>query len=168
MLKLFSTLKRDMTRNTGSFKSMFVVIFFRLSGSFAKSNFLILRIIGIPIRLLYKFIVEFVIGVELPDKLIVGPGLAIFHGVGLVVNKNAQLGENVTLRQCTTIGAIEGVSGAPKIGNNVDIGANAVIIGDIEIGESSKIGAGAIVVDSCPPNSILISPKTIIENRSHD
>ena len=40
------------------------------------------------------------------------------------------------------------------IGDNVEIGSNAVILPGVEIGNNSTIGAGAVVVENIPPNSI--------------
>ena len=42
--------------------------------------------------------------IQLPDKTNAGSGLAVFHGGGLVVNGHTLIGQNVTLRQNTTIG----------------------------------------------------------------
>lgn len=46
--------------------------------------------------------------------------------------------------------------GAPRIGDNVLIGANAVLIGDIYIGNNVKVGAGAVVTKDIPDNSTVI------------
>lgn len=53
---------------------------------------------------------------------------------------------------------------APHIGNNVMIGAGAVILGDIYIGDNSIIGANAVVTHSVPENSIAVGvPAEIIK-----
>ena len=52
-----------------------------------------------------------------------------------------------------------GKNGAPIIGNNVSIGAGAIIIGGIRIGNNVKIGAGAVVVDDVPDNSVVVGEK---------
>lgn len=49
--------------------------------------------------------------------------------------------------------------GAPKIGNNVLIGAGAIIIGKIEIGNDVKIGAGCIVTTDIPDNATVVMEK---------
>ena len=50
----------------------------------------------------------------------------------------------------------KGGGGSPKIGNNVDIGANAIIIGDIKVGDNVKIGAGTIVLQDVPANTTVV------------
>lgn len=45
------------------------------------------------------------------------------------------------------------------IGNNVELGANVVIIGDITIGNNVTIGAGSVVLDSIPDNALVVGEK---------
>lgn len=42
------------------------------------------------------------------------------------------------------------------IGNNVTIGAGAVVLGDITIGDNSIIGATTVVIEDAPCDSIAI------------
>lgn len=161
------SLRADWERNRIAAKSLFIVLFFRVSGWFAQHSSPPIRVLGLPIRALYKFIVEIVMGVELPDRVVAGPGLAVYHGVGLVVNAQTKLGENVTLRQNTTIGSKREGGPSPTICDNVSIGANCVVIGNIEIGSNCIIGAGAIVTQDCPSGSVIYVPKaTIAPNRN--
>ena len=52
----------------------------------------------------------------------------------------------------------------PTIGDNVEVGANVVIIGDIEIGNNVVIGAGSVVVKSIPSNCIVAgNPAKVIK-----
>ena len=52
---------------------------------------------------------------------------------------------------------------APRIGNNVMIGAGAVILGNITIGDDSIIGANAVVTHSIPKNSLAVGVPAIIK-----
>jgi len=49
-----------------------------------------------------------------------------------------------------------GVPGAPIIGNRVDIGAGAKILGAITIGDDVAIGANAVVIEDVPSNFIAV------------
>ena len=55
--------------------------------------------------------------------------------------------------------------GAPVIGDNVWIGANAVIVGKIEIGNNVLIAPNAYINSDVPDDSIVIgNPAKIIHN----
>ncbi|WP_417885234.1 serine O-acetyltransferase [Zunongwangia sp.] len=112
--------------------------------------------------------IEWVLGVELPYKTKVGKGLIIYHGHSLVINDGAIIGDDCTLRHCTTIGNKEksdgSFSSSPKIGNLVDIGSNVCIIGPIHVGNNVKIGAGSVVVKDIPDNCIVVgNPAKVIK-----
>jgi len=125
---------------------------YRLSHFFTKNQ--ILRIVGLPIRILYK-ILKVIFAIDLSDKTRIGKNFKIDHGFGLVINYKTVIGNNVRLRNSTTIGVKKANDSlAPKIGNNVDIGANSILIGDITIGDNVIIGAGSVVINSIPSNEI--------------
>ena len=67
-----------------------------------------------------------------------------------------ECGSDLYLRQGVTVGnAGRGNKPHPKIGNHVTFGANAVVVGDIEIGDNVIIGAGAVVTKSVPSNCVV-------------
>lgn len=130
----------------------------------------IIFIIMIPYLVLYRIIVEWILCIEIPYKLKVGKGLRIAHAQALVIHDSTVIGNNCTIRQCTTIGKKLKPNGnyslSPKIGNNVDIGANVCIIGDVTIGDNAIIGAGTVIVKSIPANTIAVgNPARIIKSR---
>ena len=96
---------------------------------------------------------------------------ATFHGIptfphglnGIIVSHNAVIGKNCTIFHQVTIG--EGRHGAPKIGDNVKIGAGAKIIGNIRVGNYVQIGAGCVVTQDVPDNTTVLSPVPVIKIR---
>jgi len=68
----YKCISLDFEINKSSFKSVFIVIFYRLSSYFSQNESNIIRVMGVPIRIAYKLIVEFFMGIELPDKTISG------------------------------------------------------------------------------------------------
>ncbi|MDO6470719.1 serine O-acetyltransferase [Maribacter sp. 1_MG-2023] len=158
-------IKEDFSSNKNNTKGLLFIILFRISQFFTKN--IILKIIGIPVRILYKIFVEWILGIEIPDTTTIKGGLKVMHGQGLIVNTNTKIGEYVTLRHNTTIGNSKPGGKSPIIENNVDIGANCVVIGDIIIGENSIIGAGSVVVKSIPPNSIAVgNPARVLKKNN--
>ncbi|NME72222.1 serine O-acetyltransferase [Flammeovirga aprica] len=118
-----------------------------------------------PIRILYKIIVQYILCIDIPDSTMIGDNFQIYHGFGIVINEKAVIGRNVTIRQNTTIGNSKEGSPSPKIGNNVNIGANCIIIGDIKVGNNVIIGAGSVVTKNVPENTIIVgNPAKIIKH----
>lgn len=99
-----------------------------------------------------------------------GPGLSIAHFGSIIVNGNAKVGENCRIQDSVTIGATNGESDAPVIGNNVFIGSGARIIGKVNIASDIAIGANAVVVKDFNKSGITIGgvpAKKIRDNNSH-
>lgn len=90
-------------------------------------------------------------GMQIPYETSIGYGLYIGHGIGIVVNGTAVIGNNCNLSQFTTIGANDGK--AAEIGDNVYIGPSVCLVENIKIGNSVTIGAGAVVVKNVPDNA---------------
>lgn len=148
----FMSLIDEIKHLKGNTKGLFLLITYRTRSFFTKNT--ILKIVGLPIRLLYKITINWILGVEIPDTTIIGKGLQIYHGQGLVINSKCIIGENVLLRHNTTIGNSKKGGNCPVIGDNVEIGSNSVIIGEIVIGNNSIIGAGSVVLKDIPPYEV--------------
>jgi len=74
-----------------------------------------------------------------------------------VISGDAVIGDDCIVRQGVTVGLRNrGVRGSPRIGNRVDIGAGAKLLGPIEIGDDVAIGANAVVLCDVPANSIAV------------
>ena len=83
----------------------------------------------------------------------IGDGTIFYHrGIGCV--QSVTIGSKWSKANC--------LGEAPRIGDNVMIGAGAVILGNISIGDNSIIGANAVVTHSVPANSLALGvPATI-------
>jgi serine O-acetyltransferase len=98
-------------------------------------------------------------GADIHPGATIGKGFFIDHAVGVVIGETAIVGDNVSVFQGVTLGGVSADKGRkrhPTIGNNVTIGAHAVILGDITVGDDVKIGAGSVVVKDVPPNSTVV------------
>lgn len=101
-----------------------------------------------------------------------GPGLCINHSEAVVVNGFARVGSNCRINAGVNIGSFGRYDGksaednAPAIGNNVYIGPGAKIFGKIRIGDNVAIGANAVVLKDVPDNATVVGvPGRILENR---
>lgn len=151
---LIAFLTQDQKQNKGNLKAKIVLFMFRMA-QLGNKHISIAILLCVYLGFYHVF-VEWFLGIELPRKTKVGAGLIIYHGQALVINQGVIIGNHCVLRNSTTIGhkmlKNGALSGCPIIGNYVDIGANVCIIGDINIGNNVKIGAGAVVVKSIPDN----------------
>jgi len=164
----FAYLFQDWSANRQNFKAQLVLFMFRLVQAF--NRYTVTKIIFFPYFMFYRFFVEWHLGIELPRKLTIGKGLSLYHGQALVVNKSTIIGSNCVLRNSTTIGhkkLSDGTfSACPRIGNNVDIGANVCIIGGITIGDNVIIGAGSVVVKDVPSDCVVVgNPARVVEQK---
>ncbi|MFD2823327.1 DapH/DapD/GlmU-related protein [Lacinutrix iliipiscaria] len=105
---------------------------------------------------------------EVPCKIFrsakIDGGMVCYHPFGTVVNAKT-IGKNFQFRNNLTIGN-KGNDNTliPTIGNNVTVGANAVIIGEITIGDNVVVGAGSVVVKDVPSNCVVVgNPAKIIK-----
>ena len=106
---------------------------------------------------------------EIYPQATIGDGFYIPHCVGIVVGSTTVLGKNCTLYPNVVFGARISPSGeAPKgrrhalVGDNCIFGANSSIIGDITIGNNVTVGAGAVVTKNVPDNAIVVGVNKII------
>ena len=114
------------------------------------------RLLRVPFSFLYKFLKfwsEALLSVELPCEAYVGRGFTIEHVGGIVVSGDATFGEDCIIRQGVTVGLRHKEHrGSPQIGHRCDIGAGAKLLGPITIGDDVAIGANAVVLCDVPSN----------------
>jgi len=106
---------------------------------------------------------RFVFCCFIPYSTRIGKNVHFGHlGMGIVIHKDAVIGNNVRIDQHVTIGGRTG-PGAPVIGDNVRIGAGAKVLGGLRIGHHAQIGANAVVIKDVPDNATAVGvPARII------
>lgn len=127
---------------------------------------LLRKFFSVLYKILFKF-VQIVTGIELPCEVEIGRGFVIDHFGGIVISGYARFGDNCRIRNGVVVGLKKvGEPCAPVIGNNVDIGAGAKILGPIRVGDNVFIGANAVVICDVPDNSIAVGVPAVIKPRS--
>ena len=112
----------------------------------------------------FQSILSTITTVHFDRRLSFGKNFHIIHPISIVIHPDAIIGDNVGIMHEVTIGT-RGSAGAPKIGNNVFIGAGCKVLKGVRIGCNSVIGTGSIVTKDIPANSIAAgNPAKVIGN----
>jgi serine acetyltransferase len=161
-----SDLRADLAANRDSGKGRVVMAAFRATQAARAEG----RppILGKLATAVYRLAVDWVLGIDLPPDVQVGPGLAIFHGTGLVVHSSTVIGTDVLLRHGVTLGALgdRDESVGPRLGDRVSVGAGAIVLGPVTIGDDAVIGAGSVVLEDVPPGAVVVgNPARVVRIR---
>jgi serine O-acetyltransferase len=118
------------------------------------------RWLRLPFSFLYrilKLLSQILTGIDLPCETRVGRRFLIEHFGDVIISGDTVIGDDVIVRNGVTLGLKRtGEPGAPMIGNRVDIGAGAKVLGPIHIGDDVAIGANAVVITDVPANSLAV------------
>ena len=97
-------------------------------------------------------------GIEIHPGAQIGKDFFIDHGSGVVIGETSEIGDNVTLFQGVVLGGVatDPVKRHPTLGNNIVVGTGAKLLGPIKIGDNVRIGANSVIVQDVPPNSVVI------------
>jgi serine O-acetyltransferase len=111
----------------------------------------------LPARLASQ-VTRFMTGVEIHPGARLGRRLFIDHGMGVVVGETTEVGDDVTLFQGVTLGGRSMSPGKrhPTLGDRVTVGAGAKVLGPLTIGDDVQIGANAVVVKDGPAGSVMV------------
>jgi serine O-acetyltransferase len=128
------------------------------------------RWLRLPFSFLYRLLKlasQILTGIDLPCEVRVGRRFLIEHFGDIIISGDTVIGDDVVVRNGVTIGLRRtGERGAPIIGNRVDVGAGAKILGPIRIGDDVAVGANAVVITDVPANSLAVGVPARIIPRS--
>src|SRR6476661_4582232 len=103
-------------------------------------------------------------GIEIHPGATIGRRLFIDHGMGVVIGETAEVGDDVMLYHGVTLGgrSLKREKRHPTVGSRVTIGAGARVLGPVYIGDDVQIGANSVVVKDIPAGAIATGiPATI-------
>ncbi|NIJ36469.1 serine O-acetyltransferase [Sphingopyxis panaciterrae] len=90
----------------------------------------------------------------------IGRHLFIDHGF-TVIGETAEIGDNVTIYQCVTLGGTDpanGIAGKrhPTLANDVIVGSGAQILGPVIVNPRARVGANAVVTKDVPEGAVMV------------
>jgi serine O-acetyltransferase len=167
-MRMFANIRQDLKAHGGDwgaqgFWALVVYRFgrwrYRIRPSWARKPFSFIY------KVLYKLI-QIVTGIELPCEVEIGRNFVIDHFGGIVISGYARFGNDCRIRNGVVIGLKRADDPcAPRIGDNVDIGAGAKLLGPISIGNNVLIGANAVVISDVPDDSIAVGVPAVVRSR---
>jgi len=94
---------------------------------------------------------------KVPYQAEIGKGTKLgYGGIGVVIHAKAKVGCNCMIAQQVTIGGGNShYPGVPTIGDNVYMAKGSIIMGGITIGNNVTIGANAVVNKPVPDNAVV-------------
>lgn len=98
------------------------------------------------------------------------PGLAISHHGYVLVSGSSIIGSNCFLRPGVVLGGKSLFDVGPQIiGDNVEFGVGSKVIGGVKIGDNVTVGANAVVTHDTPDNCVVggIPAKVIRVKQKH-
>ena len=121
------------------------------------------RLFGSRLFLLARIVNHFsraTTAIDIHPGATIGRNFFIDHGF-VVIGETAQIGDNVTIYQCVTLGGTSpdnGVAGKrhPMLEDGVIIGSGAQVLGPIVVGKGARIGANAVVTREVPEGAVMV------------
>src|SRR5690625_672487 len=120
----------------------------------------------LPARIISQ-VVRMLTGVEIHPGAVIGRRFFIDHGMGVVIGETAEVGDDVLMFHTSTLGGRSMSKGKrhPTVGDRVMIGAGAKVLGPITIGDDAQIGANAVVVRDVPKASVVVGVPGTVRQR---
>jgi serine O-acetyltransferase len=109
-------------------------------------------------------------GVEIHPGATIGRRLFIDHGMGVVIGETAEIGDDVMLYHGVTLGgrSLQHVKRHPTVGNRVTIGAGARVLGPVHVGDDVQIGANSVVVKDVPAGAVATGIPAVVRFPKRD
>ncbi len=113
---------------------------------------------------------RFLTGIDIHPGAKIGKNFFVDHGF-TVIGETAEIGDNVTIYQCVTLGGTNPANGKggkrhPTLEDNVILGCGAQILGPITVGKRARVGANAVVTEDVPEGATMVGVKarsTLVE-----
>ncbi|AQY21713.1 serine O-acetyltransferase [Riemerella anatipestifer] len=169
----YTTIQKDFYRESGKWLSgiqilkkcfspnLHYIYWFRKAQKYRSTPFL-----GFIVRFILRHY-QIKYGFQIYPETQIGEGFYLGHWGAVVINPKTIIGKNCNIAQGVTIGQQNRgkKQGVPTIGDEVWIGANAVIVGGITIGNNVLIAPNAYVNTDVSSGSVVMgNPAQIIPN----
>ena len=113
------------------------------------------KILRAPLSIIYRYFYRYirnVYGIDLPYTVELGRRVIIEHQSAIIIHGYCSIGDDCILRQGVTLGNryLDRPLEVPKLGKRVNVGAGVKLLGGVVIGDDVNIGANAVVLCDVP------------------
>jgi serine O-acetyltransferase len=166
-MSFLSLVREDSRRYMGALNAMLYVGFWVVL-SYRISHLLHRRGLD-PLGRLVQLAAQFVFKCEVNRKCTIGPGLAIFHCMDILIGPYVKIGKLATI-SCGNFLASRDMpfdpADYPLLGDGVVVGPGAKVVGPVVIGNESWIGPNAVVMKNVAPYSNVMPPNCLTVSRA--
>ena len=123
----------------------------------------------LPARLVSQ-LARWLTGIEIHPGARIGRRLFIDHGMGVVIGETTVIGDDCILFHGSTLGGRSMRRGKrhPTLGDRVLVGAGAKVLGPVWVGDDAQVGANAVVTKDIPNGCVAVGvPARVREPHSH-
>ncbi|HSM80809.1 MAG TPA: hypothetical protein VLS96_03940 [Nodosilinea sp.] len=130
------------------------------------------KLLRAPLSILYRMLyrkVRNTYGIELPYTVKLGRRVVVEHQGNIVVHGYCEIGDDSIIRQGVTLGLrhLDRPLDAPILGKRVNVGAGAKLFGKITIGDNVNVGANAVVLIDVPADATVVGiPAKILQPKA--
>ena len=120
-----------------------------------------------PLGAIPRFLGVLLFSCDINQRARLGKRVSLPHfGIGTVVGKYAEMGDECVLMPGVLIGATLRSQAMPKLGNGVVVGAGAKLLGGIHVGDGAVIGANAVVMSDVPAYALVAGNPAVIAKKN--
>ncbi len=98
---------------------------------------------------------NFTLGCHVPDTLELDDPHLI-HAVGVMIHPRVKFGKRVGIMHHVTLATTVERPGLPELGDDVFIGAGAVVVGPVKIGDGARIAPNSLVLQDVPAGATAV------------
>lgn len=102
-----------------------------------------------------KQVNQVVTGADIDYRATIGPGLRLLHPGAVVIAPTAVIGSRCTIHSAVTVGS--GATGAPTIGDDVNLSPGCRVIGSITLGSRIRVYPNAVVTQSVEQGGVVLA-----------
>lgn len=116
--------------------------------------------------MLWQKVIEWTTGITIAASARIGHSFYIAHQGYIYIAPRCTIGNNCNISQGVTLG-VSGTGvrrGAPQLGDNIYIGANAVCAGPVTVGSNSLIAACSLVINHVPEGAVMMGVPASVDS----